>query len=187
MAKKSENRGSYMIVMINGAFGVGKSSAAKQLVNHIPNAMIYDPEEVGLMLRNIIPDAIRLEAEKTEDFQDFELWRVLVVQIAQQIVNKYKCSLVVPMTLKNKVYFDYIYKGLQHIDENIHCFCLTASIERIHKRLEERGDKLGSWAYNRTEDCLSAYSSDYFGEHIDTENISIKDTVDYILGKIGLV
>jgi broad-specificity NMP kinase len=173
--------------MINGAFGVGKTSTSSQLVSHIPNAMVYDPEEIGLMLRNIIPDAMKLEDEKTGDFQDFRLWRVLVVQVAQQIVNKYKCSLVVPMTLKNKVYFDYIYEGLQSIDENTYCFCLNASIECIHKRLEERGDKPGSWAHNRTEDCLSAFSSDYFGEYIDTENISIKDTVDYIIGKLGLV
>ena len=176
-----------MIVMINGAFGVGKSSTSSQLVNHLPNAMLYDPEEIGLMLRKIIPDAMKHEDEKTEDFQDLELWRMLVVQVAEQMVNKYKCSLVVPMTLKNKVYFDYIYEGLQSIDKNTYCFCLTASIECIHNRLEERGDKPGSWAHIRTADCLSAYSSDYFGEYVDTENISIQDTVEYIIGKLGLV
>lgn len=149
--------------------------------------MIYDPEEVGIMLRNVIPDALKQENERTGDFQDFELWRVLVVQIAKQIVINYKCSLVVPMTLKKKVYFDYIYEGLRSIDDNTYCFCLTASFDCIHKRLEERGDKLGSWAYNQTEDCLIAYASDYFGEYIDTEKISIKETVDYIIGKLGLV
>ena len=59
-----------MIVMINGAFGVGKTSVSLQLVNEIPNTIIYDPEEVGFMLRNVIPDTVMLENEKTGDFQD---------------------------------------------------------------------------------------------------------------------
>ena len=146
-----------MIIMINGAFGIGKSTTALHLAKCLPNVMIYDPEEVGFMLRTIIPDVMKLDDEKTEDFQDLELWRVLVVQVAEQIVNEYKCSLIVPMTLKNKVYFDYIFEGLQSLDKNTYCFCLNASIECIHKRLEERGEKLGSWAHNRTADCLSAF------------------------------
>lgn len=176
-----------MIVMINGAFGVGKSTVASQLVNHLPNTMIYDPEEVGFMLRNIIPDVLKLEDERTGDFQDLGLWKVLVVDVAQQIVHKYSCNLLVPMTLKNKDYFDYIYAGLRSIDQNTFCFCLSASKKCIHKRLEERGDKLGSWAYNQTEDCLNAYSSDCFGEYIDTENKNIKDTVDHIISKLEII
>jgi type IV secretory pathway ATPase VirB11/archaellum biosynthesis ATPase len=36
-----------MIIMINGAFGSGKTSAANTLLPLIPNSMIYDPEEIG--------------------------------------------------------------------------------------------------------------------------------------------
>ena len=43
-----------MIIMINGAFGVGKTTIANELLKEIKNSMIYDPEEVGFMLRNII-------------------------------------------------------------------------------------------------------------------------------------
>ena len=42
-----------MIVMINGAFGVGKTTAAKGLLAPIPDSMLYDPEDVGQMLRTI--------------------------------------------------------------------------------------------------------------------------------------
>lgn len=36
-----------MIIMINGAFGVGKTTIANMLQNEIKNSMIYDPEEIG--------------------------------------------------------------------------------------------------------------------------------------------
>jgi deoxyadenosine/deoxycytidine kinase len=60
-----------MIIMINGAFGSGKTSAANMLHPLIPNSMIYDPEEIGLMLRKIVIEDIRLEEERTDDFQDY--------------------------------------------------------------------------------------------------------------------
>jgi adenylate kinase family enzyme len=176
-----------MIVMVNGAFGVGKSTTASELLKRVPNSIIYDPEEVGFMLRNIIPEELKQDEERTGDFQDLEIWRILVVQVARQIVQKYRCNLIVPMTLKNKRYFDYILEGLRSIDKNIYCFCLTATKQCIHGRLAERGDESESWAYHQTDDCIKAFSSDYFGEHIDAENNSISDIIDYIVGKLGIV
>lgn len=175
-----------MIVMINGAFGVGKSTTASELVKRIPNAIIYDPEEVGFMLRNIIPEATKLDSERTGDFQDLELWRVLVVQVAEQIKGKYDCNLVVPMTLRKRAYFDYIYNGLRNLDEKTFCFCLIASKECIHRRLEQRGDDAGAWSFIQTDDCLSAFSSDYFGEPVDAEKMSITEVVDYIIKKLEI-
>ena len=62
--------GDYVIIMINGTFGSGKTSAANILQSLISNSMIYDPEEIGYMLRNIINEETRLEEERTDDFQD---------------------------------------------------------------------------------------------------------------------
>jgi hypothetical protein len=42
-----------MIVMINEPFGVGKTETANALNKRIPNSVVFDAEEVGLMLRNI--------------------------------------------------------------------------------------------------------------------------------------
>jgi len=42
-----------MIVMINGAFGVCKTTGAKGLLAPIPDRMLYDPEDVGQILRTI--------------------------------------------------------------------------------------------------------------------------------------
>jgi deoxyadenosine/deoxycytidine kinase len=37
-----------MIIMLNGPFGVGKSTVAQRLHDHLPHSMIYDPEIIGL-------------------------------------------------------------------------------------------------------------------------------------------
>lgn len=68
-----------MIIMINGAFGVGKTSVANELVKQMDNSMIFDPEEVGFMLRNIIPNEIKQKEANTGDFQDLQLWKELTV------------------------------------------------------------------------------------------------------------
>lgn len=95
----------FVIIMINGAFGVGKTSVANCLVRSIENSMIYDPEEVGVLLRNIIPREIMLDEEKTNDFQDLILWKKAVVMIAREIKEQYNKHLIIPMTIRKIEYF----------------------------------------------------------------------------------
>lgn len=45
-----------MIIMINGAFGVGKTTISTELVKVVENSMLYHPEEAGYMLRNMLPE-----------------------------------------------------------------------------------------------------------------------------------
>ena len=172
-----------MIIMINGAFGAGKTTVSKALEERIPNSMIYDPEEVGILLRNIISSEVMGQAEKTGDFQDFELWPILVVMTAEQIKKQYNRHLIVPMTLRNIEYFKYIYDGLGYIDSEIYHFCLKASVTRIHDRLKLRGEKPGSWPFLQTEKCVCAYEKYDFSEYIDTEQLGVKEIVDIIVRK----
>ena len=39
-----------MIIWINGGFGAGKTTLAEELHRRLPDAVLYDPEDVGLML-----------------------------------------------------------------------------------------------------------------------------------------
>src|SRR5262245_27418086 len=100
--------------MINGSFGVGKSSVAFALLDKLPNAMIFDPEEVGYMLRKvtfgILPDA-----ENTDDFQDIVVCRSLVVSTAEQLYRQYRRTMIVPMTLAKREYFTPIKEGFERI------------------------------------------------------------------------
>ncbi|WBW96449.1 AAA family ATPase [Oceanirhabdus sp. W0125-5] len=174
-----------MIIMVNGAFGVGKTSVANCLVKNIKNSMLYDPEEVGFLLRNIIPREIMLDEEKTDDFQDLNLWKKTVVMMAREIKKQYNRHLIVPMTIRDVEYFKYIYEGLKEIDDDIHHFCLTAPLDKIHSRLKERGDKPGSWSYKKTEECLETYKNYDFSEYIDTEKVSIEEVTKIIIDKVN--
>lgn len=175
-----------MIIMINGAFGVGKTTIAGYLKERIPDSIIYDPEAAGILLRYIIPEEFKKENEKTGDFQDFELWPKLSVMIATEIKKQYGCHLIVPMTLRKVEYFRHFYDGLKSIDSDIYHFCLTASYETIHKRLEARGEKTGSWPFQQTEKCIDAYEIYDFGEYLDTEEMSVEAIGKVILDRTGI-
>lgn len=166
--------------MINGAFGAGKTSLANILIEKIPNSMIYDPEEVGFMVRKIT-NGIREANEETDDFQDIELWRVLVIDTARRVKEKYNKNLIVPMTIYKSQNFDYIKEGFRKIDDKTFHFCLMASYDMIHKRLEMRGDMPGSWAFQKTEKCLEAFKDKKFSTYIDTEDRSIDEACEKIL------
>jgi broad-specificity NMP kinase len=169
-----------MIVMINGAFGVGKTTVANELLKVIKNSMLFDPEEVGYMVRNVLPDEVKqLEAE-TGDFQDLQLWRELTVKVASTITSTYHVNLIVPMTIRKPEYYHYIFNGFNRIDKHTHHFCLTASKETIYERLRERGEEEGNWCFQQTDMCLKAYNEYDFGEYVDTENVSIQAVVDHI-------
>ncbi|MEV5974136.1 NUDIX hydrolase [Streptomyces sp. NPDC051921] len=98
-----------MIVWINGAFGAGKSSTARGLVDLIPNSTLYDPEPVGGAVCRLLPQK-RL-AEVT-DFQDLPMWRRLVVDAAAAMLAEVGGVLVVPMTLIRQDYRDEIFGAL---------------------------------------------------------------------------
>jgi adenylate kinase family enzyme len=173
-----------MIVMINGAFGSGKTTSANMLLPLVLNSMIFDPEEIGYMLRKIVIEEIRLEEERTDDFQDIELWRILTVKVANELKQKYKKHLIVPMTIYKSQNFEYIYNGFKNIDKDIYHFCLLASEKTLHKRLIDRGDKVGGWTFQQTEKCVNALSDNRFEEHIITDHLDTNDIVDRILSRI---
>lgn len=176
-----------MIIMINGAFGVGKTTIANMLQNEIENSMIYDPEEIGYLLRNVIPIDIKRIESSTGDFQDLDLWKELTVDVAKKLITKYKINLIVPMTIRKIEYFHFIYNGFKGIDEQTYHFCLNASKETIYERLRLRGEEEGNWCFQQTDKCLEAYNTYDFGEYIDTEKLSINDIIQELKEKINLL
>jgi deoxyadenosine/deoxycytidine kinase len=170
--------------MINGSFGSGKTSAAQMLQPLIPNSMIYDPEEIGYMLRKIITKNIYFEDERTDDFQDIELWRILTVKTAQELKKKYKKNLIVPMTIYKANNFDYILNGFKGIDRDVLHFCLLASEHTIKKRIEKRGDTFDVWYQNQTKASVNAFRDSKFQEQIDTEHQETEEITRIIFNRI---
>lgn len=173
-----------MIIMVNGAFGVGKTTVAKELHKTIKGSMLYDPEEVGFMLRSIITDDIKLPEERTDNFQDLKLWKVLVVQVAEHLKRQYNKHLIVPMTIYNKEYYHYIHDGFRGIDKETYHFCLIAEESTIHERLQLRGETEGNWCYQQTSKCVRAFQAEEFALQIKTDEKSIEDVVNEIKREI---
>jgi hypothetical protein len=90
-----------VLIWLNEPFGVGKTSAAEALVKRLPAALLYDPELVGTMLRRMIGDV-----DPVSDFQDLAAWRGLVPEAARLLRDLYRCTLVMPMTVWRRDYFD---------------------------------------------------------------------------------
>lgn len=98
-----------MIVWINGASGAGKTSAARELIELIPNSTLFDPEVIGGGLSDLLPPKHLAEVS---DFQDLPIWRRLVVDTAAALLAEVGGVLVVPMTLLRQDYRDEIFGGL---------------------------------------------------------------------------
>jgi tRNA uridine 5-carbamoylmethylation protein Kti12 len=181
---QSNHRSGKMIVIINGSFGSGKTSAANKLSQLLPNSMIFDPEEVGYMLRKLINEETRFEEERTDDFQDIELWKILTVNIAKEIKIKYNKHLIVPMTIYKTQNFEYIHKGFQEMDTNLHHFCLLASEDTLRERMKQRGDTPGGWTFQQIGKCIHLFGDRRFEEHILTDHIGTDEIVDRIFTKL---
>lgn len=165
-----------MIIWINGSFGVGKTSTAKVLNEELDKSIIYDPEEIGGFLSNMFN-------HEKDDFQDYELWRILNSDIL-----KYLCSIhevvIVPMTITNNKYYDEIVNSLELSGIKINHFILCASKENIINRLDSR-ESSTEWAYNQVDKCINVFESNKFNSvKINTDNMTISDVVKFIINSI---
>ena len=119
-----------MIVWINGAFGGGKSTLAEELHRRLPDAMPFDPEYVGYLLRMWVPE------RDSVDFQDLPLWRKLVAQFAVGLRAEYGRLLIVPMTLVNASYREEIFALIAGAGEPILHVFLDVPAHELCRRID---------------------------------------------------
>jgi hypothetical protein len=100
-----------VIIWINGGFGAGKTTLAQELHRRLPDAVVYDPEDVGLMLWKWLPPG--------GDFQHLPSWRELVVATALSLRRHHAQTLIVPMSLIRDAYRAEILGGLTGVDEMV--------------------------------------------------------------------
>ena len=176
-----------MIVMINGSFGVGKTTVAKLMSGSLPGSVIYDPEWVGSVLKRL-PKWIKLKGSGTDDFQDIDFWRrsaVFGIRLFRRFASG---PVIVPMTFSRRDYFDEVLMGIGHFDSEIRVFCLKASLATVKKRLMERGAKTegsgSEWITRRIVECVEAHHDPHFGESIDTEYRSALEVTKDIVKRL---
>ena len=170
-----------MIIFVNGAFGVGKTTVAQLLVSRLPNSLLYDPEEVGGALSRIVrPIASH------DDFQDLPPWRPLVVTTARLLKETYGRTLIIPMTIWRRTYFDEVMAGLHQIEPQLFHFCLTASEGTLRQRLLQRegSPQALSWTMERVERCIDAFASPAFAVHLPADKQSPQALASTILARI---
>lgn len=180
-----------MIVWINGAFGAGKSSTARELIDLIPNSTLYDPELIGGQLRHLLPQKRLAEVS---DYQDLPIWRRLVVDTAAALLADLGGVLVAPMTLLRQEYRDEIFGGLASRRIPVRHVLLrpdeTILRERIANREEpdipDADQRVRQWAYDHIEPYLAAL--DWIGGDayvIDTSRMAPRATAHRIAAAMG--
>ncbi|MER6996112.1 NUDIX hydrolase [Streptomyces sp. NPDC000410] len=138
-----------MIVWINGAFSAGKTSAARELIDLIPNSTLYDPEVIGGALRYLLPQK---RLDEVTDYQDLPMWRRLVVDAAATLLAEVGGVLVVPMTLLRQEYRDEIFGGLAARRIPVRHVLLAPAETILRTRIAERGEpEIRQWSYDHIE------------------------------------
>ena len=178
-----------MHVWINGPFGVGKSSAADQLVELRPACRHFDAEWVGYML------TANLKGVVLRDFQDLPAWRRLVPAVAREVADHTSDNLVVVQSVLNHDYWDELTAGLAANDLPMLHVLLDADALTLRRRIEHDEvvqakiaagtiDPLGvQWRLDHIETYLAA--RDWLTEEADlvvaTNSLDIVGVADEIL------
>ncbi|WP_225095888.1 NUDIX hydrolase [Streptomyces sp. CoH27] len=153
------------VVWINGAFGAGKTTTARELIELIPNSTLFDPEVIGGSLTHLLPPKRLAEVG---DFQDLPIWRRLVVDAATAMLAELGGTLVVPMTLLRQEYRDEIFGGLAARRIAVHHLLLAPAETILRERMAEReippepaeGEiRQGQWVYDHIEPYHAALAS----------------------------
>ncbi len=176
-----------MILLINGSFGVGKTTVGRILRQRIADSVLYNPEWAGSVLMRV---PVKFEGSGTDDFQDIGLWRKSVIGGIKIFRFIARDTVIVPMTFYRRDYLDEIIGGIRKFDSEVRIFCLQARFETILKRLEMRGEKIedgkSNWSVCKTKECIEAHKDESFGEAINTNELTASEVANEILEKLDI-
>lgn len=175
-----------MIIWLNGAFGAGKTTAAYELRRRLPDSFVYDPENVGFFLRQNTPPQCN-----RPDFQDIPLWRSFNYETLKLIAESYPGTVIVPMTLVNRQYYDEIIGRLQSEGVQVKHFILYAGRETILRRLQRRNllfniHRREKFAIDAIPRCLDFFDHEVTEIKLPTDTMTVDQVVEAIAEKSGL-
>ncbi len=111
-----------MILWINGAFGVGKTTTASLVRERERTWRLFDPEWVGSMLR------ANLGELGFDDFQDLVPWRFLVPVVASEIASLTGDPLLAVQTVLVETYWAELRGGLAKRNLDVFHVVLDADV-----------------------------------------------------------
>lgn len=168
-------------VIINGSFGVGKTTVARKLRALIPGSVIFDPEMIGFVIR-------RAPGYAYSDYQHSKLWRRLSIW-GIRLAGLLRKVVIIPMTFSRSDYLDEFRNGLNVSGIPPLHFCLVAPVETVRERLKMRGepesDSRWSWVHRRAAECCEAHKASVFATRISTVDITPDEIAVQLLMKIN--
>lgn len=166
-----------MIIWINGSYGSGKTQTAYELQRRLANSYVYDPENIGYFLDKNLPT--EFSKIKQGNFQNYALWRNFNYQMISYIASNYAGTLIIPMTIINKQYYEETIGNLEKKFDVKH-FILSIDKETNLKRLAKRFDNKNPWFIEQIELSEKAFQNDIPGIKLKTDNLSITEVVELI-------
>ncbi|MFD3829213.1 NUDIX domain-containing protein [Streptomyces sp. NPDC058611] len=176
-----------MIVWINGTFGAGKTSTARELTGILPDGTLFDPEFIGDALRVLLP---RKRLAEVSDYQDLPSWRRLVVDTAAAMLAELGGVLVVPMTLLRQDYRDEIFGGLAARRIPVRHVLLAPAETILRQRIATREEpgapqdvdlRVRQWAYDHIPAYQQALDWLTADAHVlDNGTLSVRETAERI-------
>ncbi|WP_316528340.1 AAA family ATPase [Kitasatospora brasiliensis] len=175
-----------MIVWINGPFGGGKTTLATTLRQELPGAVLFDAEEIGILLRQAFPG-------KHEDFQDFPSWRPLVAQFAVHCHRENNGHpVLIPMTLLRQDYAAEIHGTIRAAGIPLTHLLLHADPDTVSARIdagtefpddEVRSEKVRAFRRRKLPAYVAAYAQWLAtdADAIDTTHLTARHVADRAL------
>ncbi|WP_049580700.1 NUDIX hydrolase [Streptomyces sp. SBT349] len=124
-----------MIIWLNGAFGAGKTTAARELLHLLPGSTLYDPEVVADGLCRSLP---KERLARADGVHDIPAWRRLVVDTAAALLCELPGPLIAPMALLRQEHRDEIFGGLAARGISVQHFLLAVEETFLRRRIDLR-------------------------------------------------
>ena len=138
-----------MIIWVNGTFGAGKTTTARQLAERLPNARHFDPEQVGYLLMRTLED------HEFRDFQDLAPWRELVPVFTEKIARFTDQHLIAVQTVLREDYWRELTAGFERTPLDIFHVLLHVDSDVLAERI--KADEVEAGACEWRLDHISAY------------------------------
>ena len=164
-----------MILWVNGAYGAGKTSVCRALQAKLHRSHLFDPEDVGDVIRRILPVVLW-----NDYFLDYALCRCTTAALLQAAAEAYCGVILVPMTVVRGDYQRELLDPLRRAGISVCPVTLLASRETVLARLLGRGEQPDAWCIKQIDQCVERLSSEIEGYPIDTEGKRLSEVAEEI-------